>query len=30
MGIAIRGKLQHSTGIALPAGVLSTHPTPAA
>ncbi|MCX2954716.1 type I polyketide synthase [Lentzea sp. NEAU-D7] len=30
MGIAIRGKLQHSTGIELPAGILWTHPTPAA
>lgn len=30
MGIAIRGKLQQSTGIELPAGILWTHPTPAA
>ncbi|WP_177229814.1 type I polyketide synthase [Lentzea albida] len=30
MGIAIRGKLQHGTGIELPAGILWTHPTPAA
>ncbi|QKV74046.1 beta-ketoacyl reductase [Amycolatopsis sp. Hca4] len=30
MGIAIRGKLQQHTGIELSAGVLWTHPTPAA
>ncbi|WP_306750755.1 type I polyketide synthase [Saccharothrix yanglingensis] len=30
MGIAIRGKLQQSTGIDLPASVLWAHPTPAA
>ncbi|KOV78370.1 hypothetical protein ADL03_40100 [Nocardia sp. NRRL S-836] len=30
MGIAIRGKLQQSTGIELPAAILWTHPTPAA
>ncbi|MEU7475022.1 type I polyketide synthase [Lentzea sp. NPDC042327] len=30
MGIAIRGKLQQGTGVELPAGILWTHPTPAA